>query len=219
MLRGRSREQVSNARFEYERITKKKFEEVFSSFNWKVVKEIFYLCFTYVIWGPNNALLNSVLIVLDRWKTRERWKAMAAHGEKGNSLRRRGNQTAVSNVCETFPRSLFWPPDELNELPEVRFEFPFILIGKSTMAFLTGQSWCILKSWYIGGSPDQGLWRCFADGLIQSLLSFLARVRSETAFRLLITLRWLHYKLFSPLEWKIKEINWVLKLTNSIRFV
>ena len=102
------------------------------------------------------------------WKTRERGKAMAAQREKGNSLRWRGNQTPVSNVCETFPRSLFWPPDELNELPEVRFEFPFILIGKSTMAFLTGQSWCILKSWYIGGSPDQGLWRCFADGLIQS---------------------------------------------------
>ena len=60
---------------------------------------------------------------------------MAAQGEKGNSLRRRGNQTAVSNVCETFPRSLFWPPDELNELLEVRFKFPFILIGKSTMAF------------------------------------------------------------------------------------
>ena len=61
---------------------------------------------------------------------------MSAQGEKGNSLRRRGNQTPVSNVCEAAPRSLFCPPpppppppDELNELPEVRFEFPFNLIG------------------------------------------------------------------------------------------
>ena len=30
------------------------------------------------------------------------------------------------------------PPDGLNELPEVRFEFPFILIGKSTMVFFNG---------------------------------------------------------------------------------
>ena len=37
------------------------------------------------------------------------------------------------------------------------FEFPFILIGKLTMALLKGQSWCILKSWYTGGDPEQGL--------------------------------------------------------------
>ena len=43
---------------------------------------------------------------------------------------------------------LFWAP---NELPEVHFEFPFNLIGKSTMAFLTaGQSWRVLKFWYTG---------------------------------------------------------------------
>ena len=27
---------------------------------------------------------------------------------------------------------------------------------------------------------NQGFWRCFADGLNQSLLSFLARIRSKT---------------------------------------
>ena len=30
------------------------------------------------------------------------------------------------------------PPNGLIELPEVRLRFPFNLIGKSTMAFLTG---------------------------------------------------------------------------------
>ena len=32
-------------------------------------------------------------------------------------------------------------PKGLKELPEIAFEFSFKMIGKSTMAFLTGQSW------------------------------------------------------------------------------
>ena len=47
---------------------------------------------------------------------------------------------------------------------EVRFEFPFILIGKSTVALLTGQSRRVLKSWFAGGGLEQGFRRCFADG-------------------------------------------------------
>jgi len=34
----------------------------------------------------------------------------------------------------------------LNELPEVHCEFAVNLIGMSTMAILTGQSWDVLKS-------------------------------------------------------------------------
>ena len=63
-----------------------------------------------------------------------------------SSLRRRSNLTLVSNVREAVPRSLFWASNGLNELPEVRIEFPFDLIGTSTMAFLTGPSWRVLKS-------------------------------------------------------------------------
>ena len=37
---------------------------------------------------------------------------------------------SVSDVCEAAQLSLFWAPNGLNELPEMRFEFPFILIGK-----------------------------------------------------------------------------------------
>ena len=59
------------------------------------------------------------------------------------SQRRRRILTSVSNVCEAAPISLVWFPNGLNELPEVRFQFLFILIGKSTMAFLTGQSWSV----------------------------------------------------------------------------
>ena len=42
-----------------------------------------------------------------------------------------------------------------NKLLEGHFEFPFILIGKLTMAFSTGQSWHVLKSWYTAGSPNK----------------------------------------------------------------
>ena len=83
------------------------------------------------------------------------------------SLRCRRNLTPVSNVCEAAPISMFWAPNGLNELPEVRVEFPFILIGKSAMASITGQSWHVLKSGYTGGDPEQG---CFADGLITRVL-------------------------------------------------
>ena len=38
------------------------------------------------------------------------------------------------------------------------------LSHKSTMAFLTGQSWRVVKSWYTGGAPEQGFRRCCADG-------------------------------------------------------
>ena len=49
------------------------------------------------------------------------------------SLRRRGNLTANSDVCEAAPRFFVLnPPNRLNELPEVRFECPFNLIGKPT---------------------------------------------------------------------------------------
>ena len=52
----------------------------------------------------------------------------------------------LSNLLANFKAkqrliSLFWAPNGLNELREVLLEFPFIYIGKLTMAFLTGQSW------------------------------------------------------------------------------
>ena len=43
-----------------------------------------------------------------------------------NRLRRRRNLTWVSNVCEAALRSLFCALNILNELPQGRFEFPFI---------------------------------------------------------------------------------------------
>ena len=87
------------------------------------------------------------------------------------SLSRRRIQTPVSNVCNAAPISLFWTSNRLNELPEMLFRFPFNLIGKSTMAFLTVQSWRVLKSWSTGGGPEQGFRRWFADVTNRGLVS------------------------------------------------
>ena len=64
------------------------------------------------------------------------------------------------------------------------FEFPFNLIGKSTMAFSTGQSLRVLKSWYTAGGPEGGFRRSLADGLSQRVVSSVAHARSlvEQAF-------------------------------------
>ena len=43
-------------------------------------------------------------------------------------------------------------------------------------AFLTGQSWRVLKSGYTAGSSEQGFRRCFADGVNQSLISSARRL-------------------------------------------
>lgn len=71
------------------------------------------------------------------------------------SLCCRRNLTTVDNVCEAVPVSLFWDPNGLIGSPEVHLECPFILIGKSKMAFLTGQLCCILKSKYTGGGQNK----------------------------------------------------------------
>ena len=52
------------------------------------------------------------------------------------------------------PKSLFWAPDGLDELLEVHFEFPFILIGKLTLGFF----YRLIRDWSksIGeGGPEQ----------------------------------------------------------------
>ena len=53
----------------------------------------------------------------------------------------------------------------------MRFEFPFNLIGKSTMGYLTGQSRRVLKSRHTDGDPEQGFRRCYSDGLNQRFSS------------------------------------------------
>ena len=68
--------------------------------------------------------------------------------------------------------SLFSALNGLNKLPEMHFKFPFNLINKLTMVLLIVQLWCVLKSWYTGGSPEHGFLHCFADRLNQKLSSF-----------------------------------------------
>ena len=49
------------------------------------------------------------------------------------------NLTPVGDVYKAVPTSFFQAPNRHNKLWEMRFEFPFNLIGKLTMAFLLGQ--------------------------------------------------------------------------------
>ena len=55
---------------------------------------------------------------------------------------------------------------------KICLEFPFNLIGKLTMAFLTGQSWHILKflvNRWGPRTPEQGFLHCFTDRLNQKV--------------------------------------------------
>ena len=56
--------------------------------------------------------------------------------------------------------------------PEVYLDFPFNLIGKWTMTFLTDQSWSDLNLGTQFGTQKRIL-VCFADGLNKSLVSSL----------------------------------------------
>ena len=76
-------------------------------------------------------------------------------------------------MCEAVPRSLFWGPNGYYEIPEKRLEFPFILIGKLTMAFLTDQSWHVFNSCYtFAGTQNKDLG---TDGLNQNLVLSVAQ--------------------------------------------
>ena len=69
------------------------------------------------------------------------------------------------------------PPTDINESPEVRFQVPFVLIGKSTMVFLTNQSWRVFKFCYTAGGPEHGVWRFLSGGLNQSLVSSVGQAK------------------------------------------
>ena len=66
----------------------------------------------------------------------------------------------VDCICEAVPDPCSGPYG-LDKLLEVHFKFPFTLIGKLTMAFLTTPSCEILESWHKGVGPGQGFWYCF----------------------------------------------------------
>ena len=91
-------------------------------------------------------------------------------GEKAFShlctLRRRRNVTPISNIWKAAPIHLFRVGPQRTQRITVN-EFPSHVIGKSTTAFLSGQSWRVLKFWYTGGETKQGLRRRFADELYQ----------------------------------------------------
>ena len=67
--------------------------------------------------------------------------------------------------------------DSMNYQKCVSYLPPTWMASGPSMAFLTDQSWRILKFWYTAGNPEQGFWHCFADGIYQSLVSSVAQAR------------------------------------------
>ena len=123
--------------------------------------------FLYALWqimSPSLNLLHSILVT-QKSDLVNAWRFINAWLHSVSSLRRRRNLTSFSNVCKAALWFLFWAPNGINQLPEVRFEFLFILIGQSIMAFLTGQSWRVLRFWCTGWGSEQGFRRRFADSL------------------------------------------------------
>ena len=99
-------------------------------------------------------------------------------------LHHRHNLTLVStcNICISVLVSLFGTPNSLNKLPEMLFVFPFNPTGKSTMAFLTGQSWYILKSWYTGGAQNNDFGAVPQMDLIKKFTSICGAGCKESHF-------------------------------------
>ena len=104
-------------------------------------------------------------------------------------MRHRCNLTPVHNVYKVVTINSFSAPNRLNKLLEMHFKFPFNLIGKFTLggAFLTEQSWLLLKSWYTIGGPDKGFLHCFADRLNQNFSFLCDSGYSQSLFVTIIT--------------------------------
>ena len=88
------------------------------------------------------------------------------------SLHCRHNLTLVSNLYKQCQDPCFVPlTDSMNWNQKCTSNFLSYWLANQQWLFLTGQSWCVLESWYTGGGPGQGFWRCFADRLNKSSVS------------------------------------------------
>ena len=63
------------------------------------------------------------------------------------------NFNLVSNICEVVPISLFWALNGLDELPEIRFVFPFNLTDKLTIYGIFNRPIMAHTFWYTAGGP------------------------------------------------------------------
>lgn len=99
--------------------------------------------------------------------------------KKSCSLRWRRNLTSVSTVSADEPRYRCSVPQrtqrrtfEISFYPD--WQIDDVLFERPNMACTT----VVLKSGYTGGVPEQGFWRCLADGLNQPRSQVLSRERT-----------------------------------------
>ena len=88
-----------------------------------------------------------------------------------SSLLRRRYLIPVSKVCEAAPISLFWLPSGLNELPEMRVDFPWLANLQSLFFKLANHGAYLNSGTYRWGprtTPERESRRCFGNGLYQN---------------------------------------------------
>ena len=113
----------------------------------------------------------------------------------------------------------------------MRFEFSFKLIGKSTMAFLTGQSWRVLKSWTQAGAQNKDFAADSQTDLTRSLVPpppwapsvaqamlFTAEYR-HTEFNYSVSAKMVPNRLksasFSYFQVNLPKLTWLIFLSHS----
>ena len=101
----------------------------------------------------------------------------------------------------------------------MRFKFLFNLIHLANQQglFLTGQPWCVLRSWYTGGYPNQGFWWCFAhEWIMRCFIPSVAQANKSTAKE--VSFEWSNnmVKPFTLLnDEKVRSWNHITSLINS----
>ena len=90
------------------------------------------------------------------------------------------------------------------------------------MAFLTGQSRRVLKSWYTGGGPEKGFWRWRADGINQKFSSAYGGFLSQQVSRSLLlheVKNCMTFLSYSPFSAQISNDTWLLlKVLFSVKY-
>ena len=112
------------------------------------------------------------------------------------------------------------PPTDSTNYRKCISNFPstwLAITTNKTKPFLTGQSWCVLKSGYTAGSPEQGFRRCFADAVNQSLISSARRLAKLTPKECL-SLKCGWWKWYWIFPWQIHHV-WLAEFLGQTVFI
>ena len=84
-------------------------------------------------------------------------------------------------------------PQRTQQITGNEFKFPFNLMGKSTMAFQTRQSWHVLKSGYTGGAQNNDFSPVLQVDVSRGLVSAVAEPNFIETATLIVSVVYLKY--------------------------